>query len=78
MPIPTSTIKSLSVTPIEGYSFGAVASGVDANEMSEGEFKELEEAVYRHRVVVLKGQKGLLPKSQQALAIRFDPTTPAE
>jgi len=78
MPIPSSSIKHLTVTPIEGHNFGAVASGVDANALSEAEFKELEEAVYTHRVIVLKGQKGFLPSSQQALAIRFDPSTPAE
>lgn len=78
MPIPTSTIKHLTVTPIAGHNFGALASGVDVNDLSEAAFKELEEAVYRHRVVVLKGQKGLLPRSQQAMAIRFDPSTPAE
>jgi len=40
MPIPESTIKHLTVTPIEGYAFGAVASGIDCNTMTEQEFKE--------------------------------------
>ncbi|KAK4699857.1 xanthine dioxygenase, partial [Phenoliferia sp. Uapishka_3] len=79
MPIPTSTIRTLNVTSFPAPAkFGVVATGCDLNDLGDAAFKELEELVYTHRVVVLKGQKDLLPASQQALGIRFDPETPAE
>ncbi|KAM0754186.1 Clavaminate synthase-like protein [Meredithblackwellia eburnea MCA 4105] len=79
MPIPTSTIHSLKVTPFPAPAkFGVIAEGIDLNTITEEQFKELELLIYTERVVVLKGQKDLWPKTQQALGIRFDPKTPAE
>ncbi|KAL8280631.1 hypothetical protein RQP46_006954 [Phenoliferia psychrophenolica] len=79
MPISTSTIHTLTVNPLPSPAkFGVEVSGCDLNNLGEDQFKELEELIYTHRVVVLKGQKDLLPASQQALGIRFDPETPAE
>ncbi|GAA6010647.1 hypothetical protein JCM10207_007783 [Rhodosporidiobolus poonsookiae] len=79
MPVPTHTLKKLTLKPYEGvHGFGAEASGIDLNTMDEGEFRELQNAVYTHKVVVLKGQKGLLPETQQRLGVLFDPSTPAQ
>lgn len=82
MPIPSSSIKKLQIKHLTPFpntpEFGVEASGIDLNNLSEDEFLELEHAIYTHRVVILKGQKGLLPPAQQALGIRFDPETPAE
>ncbi|GAA5832823.1 hypothetical protein JCM11251_005777 [Rhodosporidiobolus azoricus] len=79
MPVPTSTLKKLVLKPYEGpHGFGAEASGIDVNDLTEEQFRDLQRAVYEHKVVVLKGQGGLLPASQQELGVRFDPETPAE
>ncbi|GAA5913460.1 hypothetical protein JCM6882_001966 [Rhodosporidiobolus microsporus] len=79
MPVPTSTLKKLVVKPYEGsHGFGAEASGIDINTLTEEQFRDLQRAVYEHKVIVLKGQESLLPAAQQELGVKFDPETPAE
>ncbi|GAA5842840.1 hypothetical protein JCM9279_004002 [Rhodotorula babjevae] len=78
MPVPASTLTTITVKPFEGsHGFGAEVSGIDLNTMSEQQFKELERAIYLHRVIVVKDQKGLLPETQQRMGLLFDPKTPA-
>ncbi|GAA5940141.1 hypothetical protein JCM3775_007275 [Rhodotorula graminis] len=78
MPVPASTLSTITIKPYEGsYGFGAEVSGIDLNTMSPEQFKELERAIYIHRVVVVKGQKDLLPETQQRMGVLFDPETPA-
>lgn len=51
MPIPTFTIKSWTTEPLsDSHSFGVKVRGPDLNEMSEEQFKELEELIYTHKV----------------------------
>ncbi|GAA5897701.1 hypothetical protein JCM6882_000072 [Rhodosporidiobolus microsporus] len=66
---------ALTVTPIESSAgFGAFLDGVDINNLSEHEFKELERALYTHKLLVIRGQPNLDPKKQFELVQRFDPT----
>lgn len=61
MPISNSTIHTLTVTPFPSPAkFGVEVSGCDLNDLGEQQFKELEELIYTHKVVVLKGQKDLI------------------
>ncbi|GAA6043328.1 hypothetical protein JCM8097_001187 [Rhodosporidiobolus ruineniae] len=77
MPVAT-TASSLVLKPYEGtHGFGAEASNIDVNYLTDADFLALQRAVYEHQVIVVKNQSGLLPASQQALGVRFDPETPA-
>lgn len=60
--------------PAARNGFGVkVDAPIDLNDLSEPDFKKLEYLVYKHRVVVLKGQKQLRPAKQQELGYRLDP-----
>jgi len=52
--------------------FGVIAEGVDLGHLSDADFATLREAVYRHHVVVVRGQSALTPPQQLALTHRFD------
>ncbi|KAI5478196.1 hypothetical protein MNV49_005363 [Pseudohyphozyma bogoriensis] len=74
-----ATPRFLTTEPFPAPArFGVIARGVDLNNLSEEQFKELELLIYTHKVVVLKDQAGLDPKKHQELGVRFDPKTPAE
>ncbi|GAA6044202.1 hypothetical protein JCM8097_004668 [Rhodosporidiobolus ruineniae] len=71
------SLPGLTVTPVESSAgFGATLEGIDLNNLSEPEFKELERALYTHKLLVIKNQPNLDPKKQLDLVMRFDPTTP--
>lgn len=60
MPIATSTIHTLTVTPFPSpATFGVTVTGCDLNNLSDEQFKELELILYTERLVVLKGQKDM-------------------
>lgn len=64
--------------PAARNGFGVtVTAPIDLNDLSERDFKALEALVYKHRVVVLKNQKGLRPAKQQELGYRLDPRSPS-
>ncbi|KAI5474593.1 hypothetical protein MNV49_002747, partial [Pseudohyphozyma bogoriensis] len=64
------------VTPVESSAgFGAFIEGIDVNNLDEPTFLKLQTAVYKYKLVVVKGQKDLTPTSQHALNVRFDPKT---
>ncbi|KII83728.1 hypothetical protein PLICRDRAFT_439397 [Plicaturopsis crispa FD-325 SS-3] len=68
----------MHVVPLEHpqdskVSFGAVVEDVDLKNLSDEQFAVLEDALYRHKVLVLKDQQECTPEIQFALTNRFDP-----
>ncbi|KAL4790926.1 hypothetical protein BDV19DRAFT_393661 [Aspergillus venezuelensis] len=57
----------------EKYNFGAAVTGIDLNNISHEDVDRLKAAVWRHKVVLVKGQSNLDPKNQWDLAKRLDP-----
>ncbi|RFU29414.1 hypothetical protein B7463_g6926, partial [Scytalidium lignicola] len=70
--------SEFKVTPIERkagekFNFGALVTGIDLNNISDENVDQLRAAVWRHKVVVVKGQRNLDPKNQWELVKRLDP-----
>ncbi|GAA5987979.1 hypothetical protein JCM11641_005970 [Rhodosporidiobolus odoratus] len=71
-------IPAITITPLQSSAaFGAYFEGVDLNNLSDEEFEQLEEALYTHKLLVIKGQKNLRPEKQLELVKRFDPSAEA-
>ncbi|EFX04570.1 alpha-ketoglutarate dependent xanthine dioxygenase [Grosmannia clavigera kw1407] len=73
-----SASKSFTVTPIEKCSssktdFGVVIADLDLNNISDEDVQALSDAIWTHKLVVVKGQKSLAPIKQWDLVRRFDP-----
>ncbi|ODQ79671.1 hypothetical protein BABINDRAFT_166790 [Babjeviella inositovora NRRL Y-12698] len=72
-------ITTLQITPLE-HSSGIGARVTlpsytsDPSKLNEKDFTTLSEALHRHLVVVIPGQKNLQPSSQYHLTARFDPS----
>lgn len=49
---------------------------MDLNRLEDADFKRIEDALYRHKLLVIRGQKELTPESQYAFNMRFDPESP--
>jgi len=62
-------------TPKQKINFGASVEGLDINNISDAEVEELKKTVWRHKVVVIKGQKDMLPIKQWELVVRSDVST---
>lgn len=60
--------------PNSRCNVGAVATQVDANNLSDADWEIIQDALYRHSVLVLKDQAHVTPKAQYELTQRFDPT----
>lgn len=74
MAISESLIEVTPVSKLPSQSnFGAVASNVDINNLSEQDWKTLQNALYQYSVLVLKNQAKATPKAQYELTQRFDP-----
>ncbi|KAL3475104.1 hypothetical protein BJX99DRAFT_230246 [Aspergillus californicus] len=67
------TITPLERTAEEKYNFGATVTGIDINTISDEDVDRLKAAVWRHKVVLVKGQTNLEPRKQWDLVTRFDP-----
>jgi len=77
MTIPLPTIAPLDPFTIgSGVDFGAKVTGVDLNRLSDSEFKVIEQALYRYKVLIIPGQGELEPDNQFAFVRRFDPDAP--
>ncbi|KAI5475013.1 hypothetical protein MNV49_002105 [Pseudohyphozyma bogoriensis] len=64
----------ITITPLEhSAGFGAFVSGVDLNNLDDATFKTIEEALYVHKLLVIKDQKHLTPVKQYEFNRRFDP-----
>ncbi|KAJ4333863.1 hypothetical protein N0V95_009329 [Ascochyta clinopodiicola] len=73
---PTFTIKPMPKTPKEKHNFGAVVDNLDLGTISDSDVKALADAIWTHKVVVVKGQRDLPPIKQWELVTRFDPKAP--
>ncbi|KAK5127339.1 hypothetical protein LTR85_006678 [Meristemomyces frigidus] len=76
LPEPTFQVDLIEKSPKEQYNFGAIITGLDLNNISDADIKHLKDAIWTHKVVVVKGQKDLDPKKHWELVTRFDPAAP--
>ncbi|KAI8963031.1 Clavaminate synthase-like protein [Daldinia sp. FL1419] len=58
------------------HNYGAIISGIDLNNISDTDVRHLADAIWTHKVVVIKGQTDLAPIKQWDLVTRFDPDAP--
>lgn len=81
MGIPASPATSFQILPYEklsgqNFNFGAIVTGLDLNDISPEEVGQLRNAIWTHKVIVVKGQKNLDPKKHWELVTRLDPDAP--
>ncbi|OJD32581.1 isotrichodermin c-15 hydroxylase [Diplodia corticola] len=57
------------------HFIGAEVRGVDLNDISDSDIETLREAIWEHKVIVIKNQHHLDPANQVSLARRLDPTS---
>ncbi|KAL3459757.1 hypothetical protein BJX64DRAFT_301062 [Aspergillus heterothallicus] len=69
----TFAVAPLERTADERYNFGAKVTGIDINNISHEDIDRLKAAVWRHKVVLVKGQQNLDPKKQWDLVKQLDP-----
>ncbi|KAJ5646860.1 hypothetical protein N7490_003232 [Penicillium lividum] len=69
----TFTVTPIERTPEQKFNFGARVTGVDLNNISDEDVDRLKDAVWRHKVIVVKAQHNLDPKKQWELVTRLDP-----
>ncbi|KAH8657842.1 alpha-ketoglutarate dependent xanthine dioxygenase [Xylariales sp. PMI_506] len=67
-------ISPITKRPEEKTNFGVTIEGLDLNTISDDNVKALSDAIWTHKLVVVKGQKDLEPIKQWELVTRFDPT----
>ncbi|OTB14813.1 hypothetical protein K445DRAFT_353543 [Daldinia sp. EC12] len=58
------------------HDYGAIVNNIDLNDISDIDVRLLADAIWTHKVVVVKGQKDLAPIKQWELVTRFDPDSP--
>ncbi|KAI1381418.1 Clavaminate synthase-like protein [Hypoxylon crocopeplum] len=75
-PEATFTVTPMKKTPKEKHNYGATVTGLDLNNINDEDVRHLSDAIWIHKVVVVKGQKDLAPIKQWELVTRFDPDTP--
>ncbi|KAK7920175.1 dioxygenase [Apiospora marii] len=75
-PDPGFTLTLLDKSAEDKHDFGAVVEGLDLNNITDADVKALADAIWTHKVVVVKGQKDLAPIKQWELVTRFDPEAP--
>ncbi|GAA5836770.1 hypothetical protein JCM11251_005783 [Rhodosporidiobolus azoricus] len=69
-----SVDTGLTISPLEhSAGFGAIVRGVDLNNLSDSDFKQIEYALYKYRLLVIKDQSDLHPQKQYELNCAFDP-----
>ncbi|PVI04816.1 Clavaminate synthase-like protein [Periconia macrospinosa] len=73
---PSFTVTPLTKTANEKHNFGAVIEDVDLENISDSNVKALADAIWTHKVVIVKGQQKLSPIKQWELVTRFDPEAP--
>ncbi|KAI0181861.1 Clavaminate synthase-like protein [Hypoxylon sp. FL1284] len=75
-PEATFTITPMTRSPKQKHNYGATVTGLDLNDISDTDVRHLSDAIWTHKVVVVKGQKDLAPIKQWELVTRFDPSSP--
>ncbi|KAL7624452.1 hypothetical protein AAE478_006017 [Parahypoxylon ruwenzoriense] len=73
---PTFTVSPMKKSPNEKHNYGAIITGLDLNDIGDVDVGRLADAIWTHKVVVVKGQKDLAPAKQWELITRFDPDAP--
>ncbi|KAF4121987.1 Alpha-ketoglutarate dependent xanthine dioxygenase [Geosmithia morbida] len=71
-----SDIKVTPLAPPSGSDihFGATVTNVDVEKLTDSDFDILHSALFKHQVLILKGQSHVSPAAQYALTQRFDPS----
>ncbi|KAF2444154.1 Clavaminate synthase-like protein [Karstenula rhodostoma CBS 690.94] len=75
-PRPMFTTTPMKKTSNEKHNFGAVIEGIDLEDISDSEVKALADAIWTHKLVIVKGQHHVRPIKQWELVTRFDPDAP--
>ncbi|ERT02401.1 hypothetical protein HMPREF1624_00699 [Sporothrix schenckii ATCC 58251] len=75
-PEPGFTVVPMKKTGDDKTNFGAVIDDLDLNDISDDDVQALSDAIWTHKVVVVKGQQDLHPQKQWDLVTRFDPDAP--
>jgi hypothetical protein len=74
-----ATITGLNLDDISGTLLPGPVGGQATHthpELLDTDVKHLKDAIWTHKVVVVRGQKDLSPKKQWELVTRFDPEAP--
>lgn len=72
-PLPAQTLPGAPERKLHP-DFGRLAQGVDLANLTDESFKEIEDALYTHSVLVFPNTK-LSPEKQYELTRRFDPSS---
>ncbi|KAF7443980.1 TauD Probable taurine catabolism dioxygenase [Pyrenophora tritici-repentis] len=75
-PEPSFTLNEMDKTAKEKHDFGAVIEDLDLNNISDADVKALADAIWTHKLVVVRGHQNLAPIKQWELVTRFDPQAP--
>ncbi|KAK1993215.1 Clavaminate synthase-like protein [Colletotrichum falcatum] len=73
---PTFTVTPVTKTADEKYNFGAIVENVNLDDISDSDVQALSDAIWTHKVVIVRGQKHIHPSKQWELVTRFDPEAP--
>ncbi|KEQ91435.1 hypothetical protein AUEXF2481DRAFT_48266 [Aureobasidium subglaciale EXF-2481] len=75
--MPTFTVKPLPQEAGKKTNFGAIVDGMEPGNIDGNlDLKALRDTIWANKVIVVKGQKDLLPIQQWELVTRFDPDAP--
>ncbi|THV75433.1 hypothetical protein D6D27_09336, partial [Aureobasidium pullulans] len=74
--MPSFTITPMPQEPSKRTNFGAIIDGLDLGNISDSNLEALRDAIWINKVIIVKGQKDLLPIKQWELVVRFDPNAP--
>ncbi|CAK7218031.1 hypothetical protein SBRCBS47491_003368 [Sporothrix bragantina] len=72
-PEPGFTVVTMKTPADKSTNFGAVIDDIDLNDISDEDVQALSDAIWTHKVVVVRGQKDIHPQKQWDLVTRFDP-----
>ncbi|KAL6413003.1 putative alpha-ketoglutarate dependent xanthine dioxygenase protein [Ilyonectria robusta] len=75
-PSASFTAKPLPLEEGKKANFGVIVEGLDLNNISDADVNELKKTIWDKKVIIVKGQKDLLPIKQWELVTRFDPDAP--
>ncbi|KAK2025430.1 Clavaminate synthase-like protein [Colletotrichum zoysiae] len=73
---PDFTITPVAKTTEEKYNFGAIVENVNLDQISDSDVQALSDAIWTHKVIIVRGQKHIHPSKQWELVTRFDPQAP--
>ncbi|KAI0850079.1 Clavaminate synthase-like protein [Daldinia vernicosa] len=76
IPGATFTVTPMKKSSNDKHDYGAIVSDIDLNDINDVDVRHLADAIWTHKVVVVKGQKDLAPIKQWELVTRFDPNAP--